>query len=93
MSGGHFDYIQHRISDAADEINEIVRTNDSTEKNEWGDEIGCHYPEDIIEKFKEAVLTLHRGAVMLQRIDWLVCCDDGEDSFRKRWDKELKVLE
>jgi len=92
MSGGHFEYAQYHIGEIADSIEELVRTNDSTEKDEWGSEIGHHYPDDIIEKFKEAAHTLRRAHAMAQRVDWLVSGDDGEEAFRKRWDAELSDL-
>ena len=34
MSGGHFEYAQYHIGEIADSIEELVRTNDSTEKDE-----------------------------------------------------------
>lgn len=89
MSGGHFNYDQHRITDAAAEIEELVATNDSTEKDDWGQDKGSHYPPDVIAKFKEASSTLHQAAAMLQRVDWLVCGDDDEESFMRRWDEEV----
>jgi len=92
MSGGHFGYVQYHIGEIADSIDELVRTNDSTEKNEWGDEVGRHYSADTVEKFKEAAHTLRRAHVMAQRVDWLVSGDDGEDDFQERWTAELAEL-
>ena len=40
MSGGHFNYKQHHLLDMADDIGSQILTNDSTEKNEWGSDIG-----------------------------------------------------
>jgi hypothetical protein len=89
MSGGHFDYEQYKCIIIADEIQYIIDTNKSTEKDEWGDEIGHHLPQDIIEKFKETVRTLRIAEAMAQRVDWLLSGDDGEDCFRKRWEEEV----
>ena len=76
MSGGHFQYKQHRIEDIAVEIDEMVREN--------------NYPPEIIEKFREASHTLRQSAEMAQRVDWLVSGDDGEESFMRRWQKEVR---
>jgi len=89
MSGGHFNYQQYTLEDLAEQIDDIVKTNNSTDIDEYGDKKGQHLPNDIIEKFKETVYDLRRTAVMVQRIDWLLSGDDGEDSFRERWDKEV----
>lgn len=93
MSGGHFNYKQHEIRDIAEEIDEIIANNDITEKDRYGDPIGHGYSPEVIERFKEAVLTLRRATVMAQRVDWLVSGDDGPDSFMERWDEDLADLE
>ena len=38
--------------------------------------------------FAPVLQTIPRQA-MVQRIDWLVSGDDGEDSFRERWGKDV----
>jgi hypothetical protein len=92
MSGGHFDYAQYRIEDIARGIEELIESNDDESLNEWGDRRGRGYSVETIEKFKIAVDTLRKAAIMAQRVDWLVSGDDGEDSFHRRWDKELEGL-
>lgn len=92
MSGGHFGYAQYRIDDIASDVERLIETNGSTEKDEFGDYIGYHFDSETIEKFKEAHLTLRKAAAMAQRIDWLVSGDDGEDSFHRRWDEELSEI-
>jgi hypothetical protein len=92
MSGGHFDYQQYRIEDIARSIEELIKSNDDESLNEWGFRRGNGYSAETIEKFKTAVDTLRKAAVMAQRVDWLVSGDDGEDSFHHRWDEELKEI-
>jgi hypothetical protein len=92
MSGGHFDYEQYRIEDIARGIEELIASNDDESLNEWGDRRGYGYNPETIEKFKLAVDSLRIAAIMAQRIDWLVCGDDGEENFHRRWDEELKKL-
>ena len=85
MSGGHFDYRQYHIDDIVREIECLIEYNDVD--NEWGNSHG--YSEETLAKFKEALTTLRRGAIMAQRIDWLLSGDDSEDTFHKRWEEEL----
>ena len=81
MSGGRFNYKQHTLLDMADDIGSQILTNDSTEKNEWGDNIGNRYSPETIAEFEKAVKALKLAYVYAQRIDWLLSGDDGEDSF------------
>lgn len=90
MSGGAFEYKQNYIREIVEVIECLIRDNNSKEKNEYGDVIGRNYPDEVIERFKEAAITLRRAAIMAQRIDWLVCDDDGVKSFTEQWDEELK---
>jgi len=93
MSGGHFDYQQYRLNDIREGIKELVESNDSTDKNDFGDMIGNQYPEDVINSFKETMLLLEQASILTQRIDWLVSGDDGILSFRKRLNDELSKVE
>lgn len=92
MSGGHFDYAQHRIEDIASEIERLVENNHDTTPDEWGGTVGRKYPSKVIRKFKTAIRTLRRAQVMAQRVDWLLSNDDGEESFLRRWKKDLAGL-
>ena len=92
MSGGHWNYSQHHMLDIADGIGSFILTNDSTEKNEWGDPIGRQYSPETIEEFEWAMVILKVAYVYAQRIDWLLSGDDGEDSFHIRLQAQLKEL-
>jgi hypothetical protein len=92
MSGGHFDYNQWKIQMIADEIEQLIIDNDSEEKDEWGETKGYHFTEDTIRQFKATVELLKVSYVFVQRIDWLVSGDDGEDSFHRRLKDELEKL-
>ena len=92
MSGGHFQYKQWEISNIADEVEQLILTNDSEEKDEWGDRKGYHYTPETIEEFKKGLVLLRQAYVYAQRIDWLVSGDDGEDSFHSRLKFELEKL-
>ena len=92
MSGGHFQYTQWKIHDIADEVEQLILTNDSEEKDEWGSRKGCHFTPETIEEFKKGLVLLRQAYVYAQRIDWLVSGDDGEDSFHSRLKFELEKL-
>jgi len=92
MSGGHFQYKQWEIGNIADEVEQLILTNDSEEKNEWGDRKGYHYTPETIEEFKKGLVLLRQAYVYAQRIDWLVSGDDGQDSFHRRLKFELEKL-
>jgi len=91
VSGGAFDYSQYKIEEIRDQIKEVVRNNDSTEKDEWGYDKGHHYSKDTIEQFNIAIGCLGRAAVFAQRIDWLLSGDDGEESFHRRLHEDLSL--
>jgi hypothetical protein len=89
MSGGHFDYVQYKLEDIADEIERIVQENDSNEVNEWGDRIGKNYKEETLYEFMIGVTFILAAATYIRRIDYLLSGDDGEDSFHARLSKDM----
>jgi disulfide oxidoreductase YuzD len=108
MSGGAFDYNQYKIGYIADQIEETVVKNGVEKtpeelKEHWidpdwykkypEDKFHYKYPDEVIEKMKEAVKALKIAQVYAQRVDWLLSGDDGEESFLRRLDDELKKLE
>ena len=93
MSGGHFDYQQYNIEQIANEVEQLIITNNSTEKDVFGNDKGFHYGPETIEEFKIGLEYLRKAAIYTQRIDWLVSGDDGEDTFHDRLQKELKKVE
>lgn len=88
MSGGHFNYIQGRIMEAAKSVHEIIAINES-DKSSIFDEYP-DYSEETLNKFKETRDTLIKASKMLQRVDWLVSDDDSEESFHRRWKSEVE---
>lgn len=103
MSGGHFDYKQYHIGEIADSIERQINNNGEPYTKEelkdgyyFGEDSteNCHYeyPEDIIEEFKKGLYFLRMAQIYAQRIDWLLSCDDGEDSFRERLKEDLEQI-
>jgi hypothetical protein len=93
MSGGHFQYKQYELGQIADEIEQLILDNDSKEVNEYGEIKGYGYSLETIEKFKIARISLLLAQIYVQRIDWLVSGDDGEDSFHSRLDADFEALD
>lgn len=91
MSGGHFDYQQYRIHDIATSIQELI-DNNAPGKDEYGYDKFV-YSAQTIEEFKKAVAALKIAEVYAQRIDWLVCGDDGEESFHSSLAEDMQALQ
>lgn len=105
MSGGHWNYIQYRFTDVIEDINNLVKKNGEPKSNEelknesWRDpdwyekypEDKYHhkYPDEIIDEFMKGADLIERAQIYMQRIDWLLSGDDGEESFIKRLKEDL----
>ena len=50
------------------------------------------YPDEVIEEFKKGYEILRKAEIYAQRMDWLIACDDGEESFLNRLKNDLEVL-
>jgi len=108
MSGGRFNYDQYKIGYIADEIEKYIERNGRPKtRKELADEpyFGAdyykefpealnhyEYPEEVIEKFKEAVKALKMAQIYAHRVDWLLSGDDGEGSFLRRLQEELEKV-
>jgi hypothetical protein len=90
MSGGYFNYDQHRIAQITDDIQNLIDINNSKEKDMYGDDISRHLPDKIIEYFKEAIIVLRRANFMTHHIDYLMSGDIDPESFMKRWNRDCK---
>ncbi len=83
MSGGYFDYIQFRMNDAAEQLKRVIERRTYDADGEYP------IPVDILADFTIGLHHLTLAKTYLQRIDWLLSGDDGENSFRKRLEEEL----
>jgi hypothetical protein len=109
MSGGHWDYLQYRFTDVAEDVKKLIENNgkekterelteDSWRDSEWyekysDDKFHYKYSDEIIEKFKEGLKHIELAHVYMQRLDWLLSGDDGDESFISRLEDDLKKLE
>ncbi len=105
MSGGHWDYIQYRFTDVIEDIQSLIEKNGKEKTKEELKEYGYRdpewyekYPEDkyhpeyskeAIDEFKKGVELIKLAQIYMQRIDWLLSGDDGEENFLKRLKEEL----
>lgn len=107
MSGGHFNYQQHKMFDIAESIQAVIDKNGqpmtenelsynfiSKEMLKTNPEYGYHssYSPEVIEKLKEGVEIIRRAHIYAHRIDWLISDDDSEESFLMRLKKDLDGL-
>jgi prephenate dehydrogenase len=86
MSGGYFDYVQHRISGAADSLERYIARCESGDPDMYGDTV--EQPPEVLAKLRDCERTVRRAAAMLHRVDYLLSFDDSEGSFLKRWNDE-----
>jgi hypothetical protein len=108
MSGGHWDYLQYRFTDVVEDIQNIVELNgkektreelknESWRDPEWyekypEDKFHHKYPDEVIKEFNKGAEIIKQAQVYMQRIDWLLSGDDGEESFIKRLKEDLEKL-
>ncbi len=109
MSGGHWEYVQHRLTDVYEDVEGMVvkngkpKSKKELEEDKWRDlDWYEKYPEDKfyhkysdehIKIFKDAVYTIKKAQIYIQRLDWMLSGDDGEDTFLERLESDLKKLD
>lgn len=98
MSGGHFNYDQYKIRSISDEIKTILEKQGELIEDSYytysdGFSTFPTYPQEIQEKFKEAIYYLRKAEIYAQRVDYLVSGDDNEESFLERLTKQLQQLD
>lgn len=86
MSGGHFNYVQCRFKEVAKELDELINPAPDSEN------FHVEYSQETLRQFEIAKKFIEISAVYLQRIDWLVSGDDGEDTFHERLRDGLSEL-
>lgn len=85
------------------EKNGREKTKEELKSSNWGrsDNWYEEYPEDrfhhkysdeVIEEFKKGAEIIAEAQIYMQRIDWLLSGDDGEESFLRRLKKDLNNL-
>ncbi len=80
MSGGSFNYVQDKITDAADRLESMM------------DVYKTEYSQMTVDKFEKTVRCLRWAAIAITRTDWLLSGDDGENTFHARWEEDFHKL-
>lgn len=89
MSGGHFNYDQYKIDKIADQVEQLIRSNDDQTPDRFGDPVGRGFDDGVICQFQYGLKVLREAAIFAQRIDWLVSGDDSPESFLRRLGDDL----
>lgn len=96
MSGGKFDYIQFKLNEIAEEIENILKNQG---KNKPEDEVyydgeKCYpvYSEAVNDIFKQAIVAIKLASTYIHRVDYFLSGDDSEKSMIKRLLEELIEL-
>ena len=105
MSGGAFDYQQRYIEEIAEDIEqEIIEAGREIPKEIWAknhwygssyddsDRTYQTYEKKTIDIMKRAVYVLRMAYIYAKRIDWMLSCDDSEETLVKRLQEELQAL-
>ena len=65
---------------------------DSDYYNKYPEEkLYSNYSDKTIQEFKNGIEAVKKAYIYIQRIDWLLSGDDGEDSFHKRLKEDLEI--
>ncbi len=88
MSGGHFDYVQHRLEETELEIKHLIESNEDKTEDEFGYPLGRQFSPEIVGKFEIALSTVVQARKMIHAIDWLVSGDDGPETFLARLEND-----
>ena len=107
MSGGHWEYLQYRLEDVSDDLLKLVEKNGQPKSaeeikeerlnDEWyekypEEKYHYKYPDEVIEEFKKGAVAIKLAQTYMQRLDWLLSGDDGEESFLERLKDEIEKL-
>jgi hypothetical protein len=108
MSGGHWEYLQYRFADVSEDIEKLIEKNgqpksaEEIKENTWHDDdwynkypedrYHYEYPPEVIKEFKKGAEIIKLAQIYMQRIDWLLSGDDGEESFITRLAKDITKL-
>lgn len=99
MSGGHFEYLQHKMDDSIHEMRRVARclagqaTAEDMEGSEnWGPKDLDPKDADIPDIMNRAAAVIRSARNLLHAVDYMLCGDSGADCVRKVWDNEEKSL-
>ena len=93
MSGGYFDYVQTRLTwDVEEQLRALLNPVTVSERFSF-EPVEDPFNEEDRREFRNALYHTKKAAIYLQRVDWYVSGDDGQESFHERLKEELDELE
>lgn len=92
MSGGHFEYKCHVITQFADELQHEIDTNKYQSKKDSSFN-GRNFSDETIEKLSFAQRLIKLSGKLAREIEWLYSGDHGEESFADLFDKIMSKPE
>lgn len=93
MSGGHFNYVQWRLTEVSQEIEDRIENNGSERRDDWNDLLYDDLSSESLTRFKLASRLTQLAQKAITKVDWLLSGDDNEESFQQRWDKEIGSID
>lgn len=84
MSGGTFDYLQYRISDAADTLHELAGKNAA--------EFPKEYNPKVVERLHLVATVVSLASELLHDADWFLAGDTGKEDMLIDTDATLANL-
>ena len=108
MSGGHWDYIQFRITEVIENVKDLVKKNGKLKTKEelsngsyYDPEYFEKYPDEkyhteyapeVVAEFKKGIEIIAQAQIYMQRLDWMLSGDDGPETFLERLKEDLDNL-
>ena len=86
MSGGRFEHSQYRVLDAAESVKSAVDNNGKSDGYGWSSD----FSPETMAQLNEGISAMRKAYIYMQRIDWMLSGDDGEESFHRRLKEELE---
>jgi len=73
----------------SDEIEKIIRNNESLEKDYWGYDLAKHYSPETIKQLKYAASVCRLAKLCVRRVDQLLTKNEGEKVFNSKFKRDL----
>lgn len=89
MSGGHYSYNQHYISQIAETIEKDLANNPYLYP-EYGYRYDSRMPSDVVARMTELKNKLVQVAKLVKEADWLYSGDTSEEYFCEQYDKIIR---
>ena len=82
MSGGHFDYLQNRLTDIVEQLESDIKYNDvSPSETSWDEPSGPQFGEEGLRYMKALCSLCQHVKTLLDAYDKAVCDDTSEEDF------------